>query len=78
MGAFELTDMIGHDVNYAVTCSVFDAYYGDFRFQPSLIQKDLVDAGFLGGGKPAKVFILIKRVPKSLRLKSSLSYPLVM
>ncbi|GAA0231987.1 3-hydroxyacyl-CoA dehydrogenase PaaH [Marinomonas primoryensis] len=48
MGAFELTDMIGHDVNYAVTCSVFDAYYGDFRFQPSLIQKDLVDAGYLG------------------------------
>jgi 3-hydroxybutyryl-CoA dehydrogenase len=28
MGAFELTDLIGHDVNYAVTCSVFDAYYG--------------------------------------------------
>lgn len=48
MGAFELTDLIGHDVNYAVTCSVFDAYYGDFRFQPSLIQKDLVDAGRLG------------------------------
>lgn len=48
MGAFELTDLIGHDVNYAVTCSVFDAYYGDFRFQPSLIQKELVDAGHLG------------------------------
>lgn len=48
MGAFELTDLIGHDVNYAVTCSVFDAYYGDFRFQPSLIQKELVDAGYLG------------------------------
>lgn len=48
MGAFELTDLIGHDVNYAVTCSVFDAYYGDNRFQPSLIQKDLVDAGRLG------------------------------
>ncbi|WP_462384080.1 3-hydroxyacyl-CoA dehydrogenase PaaH [Pseudomonas sp. Marseille-QA0892] len=48
MGAFELTDLIGHDVNYAVTCSVFDAYYGDPRFQPSLIQKELVDAGFLG------------------------------
>jgi 3-hydroxybutyryl-CoA dehydrogenase len=39
MGAFELTDLIGHDVNYAVTCSVFDAFYGDFRFQPSLVQK---------------------------------------
>jgi len=48
MGAFELTDLIGHDVNYAVTCSVFDAYYGDTRFLPSLIQKDLVDAGRLG------------------------------
>lgn len=48
MGPFELTDLIGHDVNYAVTCSVFDAYYGDFRFQPSLIQKSLVDAGRLG------------------------------
>ena len=48
MGAFELTDLIGHDVNYAVTCSVFDAYYGDNRFQPSLTQKDLVDAGHLG------------------------------
>ncbi|MGN8248263.1 3-hydroxyacyl-CoA dehydrogenase PaaH [Pseudomonas sp. SMV7] len=48
MGAFELTDLIGHDVNYAVTCSVFEAFYGDFRFQPSLLQKELVDAGRLG------------------------------
>nr|WP_314529905.1 3-hydroxyacyl-CoA dehydrogenase PaaH [uncultured Pseudomonas sp.] len=48
MGAFELTDLIGHDVNYAVTCSVFDAYYGDTRFLPSLTQKELVDAGRLG------------------------------
>ncbi|WP_460122332.1 3-hydroxyacyl-CoA dehydrogenase PaaH [Pseudomonas sp. S2_C03] len=48
MGAFELTDLIGHDVNYAVTRSVFDAYYQDTRFLPSLIQKELVDAGRLG------------------------------
>ena len=48
MGAFELTDLIGHDVNYAVTCSVFEAYYGDTRFLPSLIQKELVDAARLG------------------------------
>lgn len=48
MGPFELMDLIGHDVNYAVTNSVFDAYYGDFRFQPSLIQKALVEAGRLG------------------------------
>ncbi|PUA47408.1 3-hydroxyacyl-CoA dehydrogenase PaaC [Pseudomonas protegens] len=48
MGAFELTDLIGQDINYAVTCSVHAAYYGDPRYQPSLIQKELVDAGYLG------------------------------
>jgi len=48
MGPFELTDLIGHDVNYAVTCSVFNAYYQDTRFLPSLVQKELVDAGHLG------------------------------
>ena len=48
MGPFELMDLIGHDVNYAVTQSVFDAFYGDSRFTPSLLQKERVDAGFLG------------------------------
>lgn len=48
MGPFELMDLIGHDVNYAVTGSVFAAYYNDTRFLPSLLQKDLVDAGWLG------------------------------
>lgn len=48
MGPFELMDLIGHDVNYAVTRSVFDACYGDPRFTPSLIQQELVNAGYLG------------------------------
>ena len=48
MGPFELMDMIGHDVNFAVTNSVWRAFYDDPRFLPSLLQKDLVDAGFLG------------------------------
>jgi 3-hydroxybutyryl-CoA dehydrogenase len=48
MGPFELMDLIGQDVNYAVTCSVHQAYYGDQRFTPSLLQKELVDGGFLG------------------------------
>ncbi len=48
MGPFELMDMIGHDVNYAVTSSVWNAFYNDPRFSPSLVQKELIDAGFLG------------------------------
>lgn len=48
MGPFELMDMIGHDVNFAVTQSVWRAFFNDPRFLPSLIQQDLVDAGFLG------------------------------
>lgn len=48
MGPFELMDLIGHDVNFAVTRSVFDAYFGDPRFTPSLIQQELVSAGRLG------------------------------
>ena len=48
MGPFELMDLIGHDVNFAVTRSVFEAYYYDPRFTPSLLQQELVEAGFLG------------------------------
>lgn len=48
MGPFQLMDLIGHDVNYSVTRSVFDAFYGDPRFQPSLVQLEMVNGGFLG------------------------------
>lgn len=48
MGPFELMDLIGHDVNFAVTASVYDAYFQDKRFLPSLIQQELVLAGRLG------------------------------
>jgi len=48
MGPFELMDMIGHDVNFAVTNSVWRAFYNDQRFLPSLLQQELVDAGFYG------------------------------
>jgi len=48
MGPFELMDLIGHDVNYSVTRSVYDAYFQDARFTPSLIQQELVLGGLLG------------------------------
>jgi len=48
MGPFELMDLIGHDINFAVTRSVWEAYFHDPRFTPSVRQQELVAAGFLG------------------------------
>ena len=48
MGPFELMDFIGNDVNYAVTRSVFEAFFYDARYRPSLTQRRLVEARFLG------------------------------
>ena len=48
MGPFELTDYIGHDVNYVVTETVFKAFFFDPRYKPSFTQKRLVEAGRLG------------------------------
>ena len=48
MGPFTLMDYIGNDVNFAVTESVFKAFFYDPRFKPSLTQKRYAEAGFLG------------------------------
>jgi 3-hydroxybutyryl-CoA dehydrogenase len=48
MGPFELMDLIGHDVNYVVTETVWTQFYFDTRFKPSLSQKRLLEAKFLG------------------------------
>lgn len=48
MGPFALMDLIGHDVNDAVTRTVWQGFGHDPRFAPSLAQRALVDAGRLG------------------------------
>lgn len=48
MGPCELMDLIGHDVNLAVTRGVWDGFFRDPRYRPSLVQQALVDAGWLG------------------------------
>jgi len=48
MGPFELMDFIGNDVNYAVTETVFRAFYYDQRYRPAFTQKRLSEAGYLG------------------------------
>jgi 3-hydroxybutyryl-CoA dehydrogenase len=48
MGPFELMDLIGHDVNYAVTETVWTSFYFDPRYTPSFTQKRLVEAKWYG------------------------------
>ena len=48
MGPCELMDLIGHDTNFAVTHTVFAANFNDRRYMPSLVQREMVDAGLFG------------------------------
>jgi 3-hydroxybutyryl-CoA dehydrogenase len=48
MGPFALMDLVGQDVNEAVTRSVWAGFGYDPRFAPSLLQRALVEAGRLG------------------------------
>ncbi len=48
MGPFELMDLIGNDVNFAVTRSVYEASFHDPRYRPSITQQRQVESGRLG------------------------------
>jgi len=48
MGPFKLMDLIGNDINYAVSCSVYDQLGDPERLKPSFIQKEKVETGQLG------------------------------
>ena len=84
LGPFELMDLIGHDVNFAVTNSVFNAYFGDKRFTPSITQQELVSAGRLGrksgqgfydyrenAQKPVAKIAAPAEKPKAIKLSSA-------
>ncbi|HEY3305714.1 MAG TPA: 3-hydroxyacyl-CoA dehydrogenase NAD-binding domain-containing protein [Candidatus Binatia bacterium] len=48
MGPFELMDLIGNDVNFAATESLYQSFFQDPRFRPSPTQQRLVQSGNLG------------------------------
>ncbi len=48
MGPFKLMDLIGNDINYAVSCSVYEQMNQPERLRPSFVQKEKVDAGEWG------------------------------
>ena len=48
MGPLQLADLIGQDINLAVSESLFERYYYQPRFRPSYLQRSMVEAGLLG------------------------------
>jgi 3-hydroxybutyryl-CoA dehydrogenase len=48
MGPFELMDLIGIDINYTATRTVWESYFHDSRYRPHPIQRKMLEAGHLG------------------------------
>ncbi len=48
MGPFHLMDLIGNDINYSVSCSLYDALGRPDRLKPSMLQESLLKKGKLG------------------------------
>ena len=48
LGPFKLMDLIGNDINYAVSCSVYEQLQHPERLKPSYLQKEKVDKKELG------------------------------
>ena len=65
MGPFELTDLIGQDVNEAVTRSVWESFFRDPKFTPSLAQRRLVESGRLGRKSGRGWFAYGRRAPRA-------------
>ena len=68
LGPFELTDLVGQDVNLAVSKSVWEQTFQDPRYAPTIFQQRLVDAGRLGRKSGRGVFRYDRR-PRQRRAR---------
>jgi len=66
MGPFELIDLVGLDINFAVTQSVWQAYFNDPRFTPSPVLREYVAAGWLGRKRGRGFFDYAEGAPKPM------------
>jgi 3-hydroxybutyryl-CoA dehydrogenase len=75
MGPFQLMDLIGIDINFAVSEQVFTAFYFDPRYRPSIHQRRMVEAKLLGRKTKRGFYSYIDGSPKvqSVSYDSSLA-----
>jgi 3-hydroxyacyl-CoA dehydrogenase len=59
MGPFHLMDLIGQDINYTVSCSLYEALGRAERLRPSVLQENMVKQGLLGK-RQAGIFSILK------------------
>lgn len=71
MGPFELMDLIGHDVNYIVTETVWTQMYYDPKYKPSITQKRLLEAGLLGKKTGRGFYDYSKPIPTEPTIKDT-------
>jgi 3-hydroxybutyryl-CoA dehydrogenase len=65
MGPYELMDLIGHDISFSTSSSVFEAFGFDPRYRPSLLQRELVEAGHFGRKAGRGVYDYGKGAPRA-------------
>ena len=74
MGPFELMDLIGIDVNFAVTTTVYKDYFHDPKYKPSLLQQRMSEARLLGKKTGKGFYDYAESAPKPEPLKDEKLY----
>ena len=71
MGPFELMDLIGIDVNFSVTKTVYQDYFFDPKYKPSLLQQKNERSKLLGR-KTGKGFMIILNRAKNQESRTNI------
>ncbi len=65
MGPFRLLDLVGIDVNFLVSRSIFEQFFYEPRFRPVILQQKMVEAGLLGRKTGSGFYNYNEKVPRA-------------
>lgn len=77
MGPFELMDLIGIDVNFSVTKTVYTDYFFDPKYKPSLLQQRMSEAKLLGRKTGKGFYDYVENAAKSIPQKDEKLYEMI-